>query len=99
MTVWQRKHNGPYSAAAEGPGRLTLPGKWGQISLSCFQILRVFRAGASSFGNGMHALLITAFASGEDRGRSLAAGRDGFRARHRRRVHGARAGRTYSDSH
>src|SRR5258708_40299415 len=42
MTVWQRKHNGAYSTAAEGLGRLTLPGNRGQISLSCFQILRIF---------------------------------------------------------
>ncbi len=47
-----------YSAARRGANRLTLPRELGQIA----PVDRVcdYRAGASAFGNGLHALLIAA---------------------------------------
>ncbi|WP_374226512.1 hypothetical protein [Bradyrhizobium sp. SRL28] len=63
---------------------MTLPANWGQIA-PVDRDLRIFRAGAFALGNGLHALLIAAFAGtkNRDRWRARAAYRDCGRARRR----------------
>src|SRR5258707_14593174 len=63
-----------------GARPIDAPRQSGANQFELFSDFAHFRAGASSLGNGMHALLNAAFASGEDRGRALAAGRDSVRS-------------------
>ena len=79
--LWQPNNNDAYSAAGLGANRLTLPANWGQIA-PVDRDLRIFRAGASAFGNGLHALLMAALAGtkNRDRGCARAACRDCGRA-------------------
>ena len=100
--LWQPNNNSAYSAAGLGANRLTLRTNWGQIA-PVDRVLRIFRAGAFAFGNGLDALLIAAFAGtkNQDRPRARAAGRDRVRShRHHVRRAGAIADAdTHSDTH
>jgi hypothetical protein len=100
--LWQVNNNDAYSAAGLGANRLTLPANWGQIAPVDW-VLRIFRAGAFAFGNGLHALLIAAFAGTKNRHRSRvrAAGRDCVRS-HRDDIRCAGAiadANAHSDAH
>jgi hypothetical protein len=66
--LWQPNNNDAYSAAGLGANRLTLRTNWGQIA-PVDRVLRSFRPGAFAFGNGLHALLIVAFAGTKNRDR------------------------------
>ena len=67
-----------YSAACQAATRLTLPANWGQIGLVDRDLAHFSSRRFRSFGNELHALLMAAFASMENRHRprARAAGRD-----------------------
>jgi hypothetical protein len=64
--LWQPNNNDAYSAAGRRATRLTLRTDWGQIA-PVDRVLSIVRADAFAFGNGLHALLIAAFAGTHNR--------------------------------
>jgi hypothetical protein len=99
--LWQPNNNDAVSAVRPGASRLTHQANWGQIA-PVGRDLRIFRAGAFAFGNGLHARRIAAFAGtkNRDRGRARAACRDFGRAccRHVIRAGAITVANTHSDA-